>query len=306
LRLQIRAFESEIRIPQFTMKPVLIIEDDPDIAEGVRFNLEREGLEARGAATGEEGLAAALDAARPPALVILDLMLPGMSGMELCRRLRREPATRRTPIIMLTARVDETDRVAGLDLGADDCITGPFSVKELMAHGRQVEAKVERAARERRAYDLRVAPLKPRDGWGARRGAVGVFFDITRLERLERVRQEFLSNVSHELRTPLTAIRAFVETLESGVVDDPEHNRRFLSIIDRNAARMHSLIDDILELSAIESGKAPVEPQPVRLRVLAQEVLTSLANRASERRRATQRRGGRCDRPRRRAASNRC
>ncbi|MBA3321985.1 MAG: response regulator, partial [Pyrinomonadaceae bacterium] len=85
-------------------KPVLIIEDDPDIAEGLRFNLEREGLEARVALTGELGLAAALDARQPPSLIILDLMLPGMSGTELCRRLRREPATRRTPIIMLTAR----------------------------------------------------------------------------------------------------------------------------------------------------------------------------------------------------------
>jgi DNA-binding response OmpR family regulator len=119
-------------------KPVLIVEDDPDIAEGLRYNLEREGLEAVIAPTGEAGLAAALDARRPPALIILDLMLPGMSGMELCRRLRREPATRRTPIMMLTARTDEADRISGLDLGADDYITKPFSVKEVMARVRAV------------------------------------------------------------------------------------------------------------------------------------------------------------------------
>ena len=119
-------------------KPVLIVEDDPDIAEGLRYNLEREGLEARVALTGEQGLAAALDAKNPPVLIILDLMLPGMSGTELCRRLRREPATRRTPIIMLTARTSETDRVAGLDLGADDYISKPFSVRELIARVRAV------------------------------------------------------------------------------------------------------------------------------------------------------------------------
>jgi DNA-binding response OmpR family regulator len=119
-------------------KPVLIIEDDPDIAEGLRYNLEREGLEAIIAPTGEAGLAAALDARNAPALIILDLMLPGMSGMELCRRLRREPATRRTPIMMLTARTDEADRINGLDLGADDYITKPFSVKEVMARVRAV------------------------------------------------------------------------------------------------------------------------------------------------------------------------
>jgi DNA-binding response OmpR family regulator len=133
------------------MKPVLIIEDDPDIAEGVRFNLEREGIAARVAATGEEGLRDALDAKEPPALIVLDLMLPGMSGIELCRRLRREPQTRRTPIIMLTARADEGDRVAGLDLGADDYITKPFSVKELMARVRAVMRRADESAAPR--YD---------------------------------------------------------------------------------------------------------------------------------------------------------
>jgi DNA-binding response OmpR family regulator len=124
-------------------KPVLIIEDDPDIAENLRYNLERDGLQARVAETGEQGLAAALDAQAAPALIILDLMLPGMSGTELCRRLRREPATRRTPIIMLTARTSEADRVAGLDLGADDYITKPFSVRELMARVRAVLRRVD-------------------------------------------------------------------------------------------------------------------------------------------------------------------
>ncbi|HZH32903.1 MAG TPA: ATP-binding protein [Pyrinomonadaceae bacterium] len=168
--------------------------------------------------------------------------------------------------------------------------------------GERVEVKVEMLDAERRVFDLRVAPLQRRGtaahdathstagnaahdaahnaAHKAAHGAVGVFFDITRLERLERVRQEFLSNVSHELRTPLTAIRAFVETLEGGALEDAENNRRFLSIIDRNAARMHSLIDDILELSAIESGTAAVEARPVRLRSLIDEVLTALAARA--------------------------
>lgn len=122
---------------------VLIIEDDPDIAESLRYNLEREGLKTRIAETGEAGLSAALDTQGAPSLIILDLMLPGMSGTELCRRLRREPQTRRTPIIMLTARTSEADRVAGLDLGADDYITKPFSVRELMARVRAVLRRVD-------------------------------------------------------------------------------------------------------------------------------------------------------------------
>ena len=127
-------------------RPILIIEDDPDIAESLRYNLEREGLKSLVAETGEKGLAAALDTKNPPALVILDLMLPGMSGMELCRRLRREPSTRRTPIIILTARSSETERVAGLDLGADDYITKPFSVRELMARVRAVLRRTDETA----------------------------------------------------------------------------------------------------------------------------------------------------------------
>jgi DNA-binding response OmpR family regulator len=128
------------------MRPVLIIEDDPDIAEGVRYNLEREGLKAVVAATGERGLELALDKNNPPSLVLLDLMLPGMSGMELCRRLRREPSTRRTPIIMLTARTSEAERVAGLELGADDYVTKPFSVRELMARVRAVLRRADDTA----------------------------------------------------------------------------------------------------------------------------------------------------------------
>ena len=106
---------------------------------------------------------------------------------------------------------------------------------------------------------------------------MGVFFDVTRLERLELVRQEFLSNVSHELRTPLTSIIALAETLEAGAIDDEEHNRRFLAIIQKNAARMHRLIDDILELSAIEAGNVKVQPESVQLHALVDDVIGSFS-----------------------------
>jgi two-component system alkaline phosphatase synthesis response regulator PhoP len=130
-------------------KPVLIIEDDPDIAESLRYNLERDGLSALIADSGEKGLSLALSPKNPPVLIILDIMLPGMSGIELCRRLRREPATRKTPIIMLTAKASEADRVAGLDLGADDYITKPFSVRELMARVRAVLRRADESATAR-------------------------------------------------------------------------------------------------------------------------------------------------------------
>jgi DNA-binding response OmpR family regulator len=136
-------------------RPILIVEDDPDLAEGLRYNLEREQMQTRVALDGEQALLAALDPKSPPALIILDLMLPNMSGLELCRRLRREPATRRTPIIILTARTSEADVAAGLDLGADDYIKKPFSVRELLA---RVRALLRRAdAGVRRYEDARLS-----------------------------------------------------------------------------------------------------------------------------------------------------
>jgi two-component system phosphate regulon sensor histidine kinase PhoR len=135
---------------------------------------------------------------------------------------------------------------------------------------------------DRKMFDLRVVPLTDVDGSGTR-GALGVFFDITRLERLERVRQEFLSNVSHELRTPLTAILAFVETLETGDVDDREKSQRFLQIIRKNASRMHVLIDDILELSAIEAGIVQVKTETIELHPIVDDVINSLSVKAGDR-----------------------
>jgi two-component system alkaline phosphatase synthesis response regulator PhoP len=129
-------------------KRALVIEDDADIAETVRYNLESEGFITRVALTGEEGLSLALDPQDPPSLIILDLMLPGMNGMDMCRRLRRESQTRRTPIIMLTAKTSEADRIAGLDVGADDYIAKPFSVRELLARVRAVLRRSEDAAGE--------------------------------------------------------------------------------------------------------------------------------------------------------------
>lgn len=140
--------------------------------------------------------------------------------------------------------------------------------------------KVETHGPERQVFDLRVVPIDSANGHGAQ-GALGVFFDITRTERLEIVRQEFLSNVSHELRTPLTAIIAFVETLENGAAEDPESSQRFLSIIRKNASRMHGLIDDILELTAIEGGNVTLRAKPVELYTLIEEVFASLAAKAA-------------------------
>ncbi len=124
----------------------MIIEDDADIAESLHYNFKREGFRTSIAESGEKGLRIALDEKTTPSLIILDLMLPGMSGMELCRRLRRETVTEKTPVIMLTAKAAETDKIAGLDTGADDYIVKPFSVKEVIARVRAVLRRSEKEA----------------------------------------------------------------------------------------------------------------------------------------------------------------
>jgi two-component system phosphate regulon response regulator PhoB len=119
------------------VKPrILIVEDESALVEILRYNLEKEGFEVAAAADGEEALTA-IDEQRPD-LVILDWMLPLVSGLEICRQLRRKTETRDLPIIMLTARGEEADRVRGLEVGADDYVAKPFSPSELIARVRAV------------------------------------------------------------------------------------------------------------------------------------------------------------------------
>jgi len=113
-------------------RPILIIEDDPYIAEALRYSLEAQRFETRVVNTGREGLSACLDKERPPLLILLDLLLPGINGLEICRRLRREPSTAQIPIIMVTARTSEADFISAREAGVDDYITKPFSVRSVI------------------------------------------------------------------------------------------------------------------------------------------------------------------------------
>lgn len=123
---------------------MLVVEDDRDIAELVAHHLDKAGYASEILRSGVEVMPAVRE--RPPALVVLDLMLPGRDGLDVCRSMRADPRTSAVPIIMLTARTDETDRVVGLEVGGDDYVTKPFSPKELVA---RVGAVLRRARRER-------------------------------------------------------------------------------------------------------------------------------------------------------------
>jgi two-component system, OmpR family, alkaline phosphatase synthesis response regulator PhoP len=115
---------------------ILVIDDEKDLTELVRYNLEKEGFAVKTAGNGEAGLAAVRS--EIPDLILVDLMMPGMDGLELCRRLRTEARTASVPIIMLTAKSSESDRIVGLELGADDYVTKPFSPRELAARVKAV------------------------------------------------------------------------------------------------------------------------------------------------------------------------
>src|SRR5512137_366400 len=118
---------------------VLVIDDEKDLIELVRYNLEKEGFHVFSALDGEAGLA--LATTELPDAVVVDLMLPGIDGLEVCSRLRAGERTARIPVIMLTAKASESDRVVGLELGADDYVTKPFSPRELAARLKAVDRK---------------------------------------------------------------------------------------------------------------------------------------------------------------------
>ena len=134
---------------------ILIVDDEKDIVDLVAYNLEKEGYEVLKAFDGEKALA--LVRTKKPALVVLDLMLPGIQGLEVCKRLRRDAETASVPIIMLTAKGEELDRVIGLEVGADDYVTKPFSVKELVA---RVKAVLRRSGAGRQPDGTEVFEFK--------------------------------------------------------------------------------------------------------------------------------------------------
>ncbi len=137
---------------------ILVVDDEPDISALVAYHLARAAYQVRTAADGQEALRAL--EVQPPDLILLDLMLPGASGLEVLKEVRRRPETSGVPIILLTARREETDRIQGLELGADDYISKPFSPQELVLRVRAVLRRAApQAATEKRGRVLRLGPF---------------------------------------------------------------------------------------------------------------------------------------------------
>ncbi len=145
----------------------------------------------------------------------------------------------------------------------------------VLTTGESLKRRMELPATER-VFEVQAAPLTS----GAARGAIAILHDITDLERLERVRRDFVANVSHELRTPLTAIRGYAETLLEGALEDQENNRRFLEIIKSHSLRLNNIASDLLTLSELEGGRSRSEPEPISLRGAVESALRTVESEA--------------------------
>lgn len=145
-------------------------------------------------------------------------------------------------------------------------------LSEVLATGTTIKQRQQLPGAEGRWFEVQAASLAMSTG----RGAIAILHDITDLERLERVRKDFVANVSHELRTPLTAIRGYAETLLDGALEDPAHNRKFLQIIQAHAIRLNNIASDLLTLSELESGRTEVEPKRISVRSSVEAALRAV------------------------------
>jgi two-component system, OmpR family, phosphate regulon sensor histidine kinase PhoR len=155
-----------------------------------------------------------------------------------------------------------------------DLIRDPGLLDMLMSaisSGNPSRRRLELGGAEGRSYEIQVAPSAP----DSSRGAIAILHDITDLERLERVRKDFVANVSHELRTPLTAIRGYAETLLDGALEDQENNRKFVEIIKAHSIRLNNIASDLLTLSRLESGK-PVDKETIAIRNAVENVVRTV------------------------------
>jgi phosphate regulon transcriptional regulator PhoB len=207
---------------------ILIVEDEPDIAELVSYNLRKEGYETTAVSDGEEALRLIRKTSFD--LIILDLMLPGIQGLDLCRIIRSDPATARLPIIMLTAKAEESDRVLGLETGADDYLPKPFGTKELIARVRALLRRSSEKAAQ--APGVRLGDIiMDKDSYSATKGGEPIALSATEFklflylaERKGRVfsRDQLLDAVwKDDVFVEPRTVDVHIRRLRTQIEDDP-------------------------------------------------------------------------------------
>jgi two-component system, OmpR family, phosphate regulon response regulator PhoB len=224
-----------LRFRLMAREKILVIEDEPDIAEVLQYNLEKEGFDVETARRGDTGF----DAVRRdnPDLILLDLMLPGIDGLELTRMLKRDPLTSRLPIVMLTARGEEVDRIVGLELGADDYISKPFSPREVVL---RVKAVLRRFQQEESVVELIEVGGIELDVSGHQLRVRGKEMPLTATEfRLLRLLLERSGRVQTRGQL-LSDVWGYAEDIDSRTVDT--HIRRLRRKLGPEADRIETVI----------------------------------------------------------------
>ena len=220
---------------RMTRERILLIEDEPDIAEVLQYNLEKEGFQVETARRGDMGLEAIRR--EVPDLLLLDLMLPGIDGLELTRILKRDSATSRLPIVMLTARGEEVDRIVGLELGADDYISKPFSPREVVLRVKAVLRRLQHE--EGPAERLEVGGIELDVGAHQMR-VRGKEIPLTATEfRLLRLLMERAGRVQTRGQL-LSDVWGYAEDIDSRTVDT--HIRRLRRKLGSEADRIDTVI----------------------------------------------------------------
>src|SRR5215210_2776854 len=229
---------SVLAFPHMARERILLIEDEPDIAEVLQYNLEKEGFRVEVAHRGDAGLEAVRR--ESPDLVLLDLMLPGLDGLEMTRLLKRDPVTSRLPIVMLTARSEEVERIVGLELGADDYISKPFSPREVVLRVKAVLRRFQHEQPEETASDLLQLGGIELDVSGHQLRVRGKEVPLTATEfRLLRLLMERNGRVQTRGQL-LSDVWGYADDIDSRTVDT--HIRRLRRKLGSEADRIETVI----------------------------------------------------------------
>ena len=228
-----------LAFPAMAGERILLIEDEPDIAEVLQYNLEKEGFQVELASRGDAGLEAVRR--ESPELILLDLMLPGLDGLELTRLLKRDPSTAHLPIVMLTARSEEVDRIVGLELGADDYISKPFSPREVVLRVKAVLRRLQPELHpEDNASELLQVGGIALDISGHQLRLDGTEVPLTATEfRLLRLLMERNGRVQTRAQL-LSDVWGYAEDIDSRTVDT--HIRRLRRKLGAEADRIETVI----------------------------------------------------------------
>ncbi len=252
---------------------ILVVDDHAETRELLDAHLANAGYRVLTAKSGPEALDAV--AAHPPDLILLDVMMPGMDGYEVCRRLKSDERTAFIPIIILTALHDFELRLQGIELGADEFLSKPFNHPELLTRVRsllRVKALHDQVAASNRRLEEKVAER-----------TAALERALTDLQEMDRLKSEFLSNISHELRTPLTPIKGYLPAIlreEFGGLT-PEQ-RRVLGHVAASVERLHRLIDDLLTFIQWEGGEGNLCLASLEMKLVVEAGLAGVAAAARE------------------------